>query len=453
VVQDGIKTAYAYDALGQLIRVDDGQENATWLYTYDNGGNIRSKQKFALGVTTGEPLESKHFSYSNDAWRDQLTAVDGVAITYDAIGNPLSDGTWSYTWQNGRQLQKMQKQGETVEFVYNENGLRVQKTATSTGVTKYTLHGKNVVHMTQGEDELHFFYDAQNRPAVVVYNGAAYAYVKSLQGDIVAILDENGNAVVSYGYDAWGAPLWCTGELAETLGKVQPFRYRGYVYDEETELYYLRSRYYAALRSRMLNHDSRLFKNETFEFNGYVYCMNNPIAYHDPSGTCVSCETVDEVTAIVLPNDRVRYGVLTLIGSCILIWILLDKVLKKIPAGVGVSVSFVLFLILRSWTKQDPIQLSDNLLNVTWLKSVLAYIGFPQAGFSSTDYFPLLPWIFLFATGYFLYSFLQEKGLINRLFGKGKVPGINFLGKHSLIIYMIHQPICYVVAFLVSEIF
>ena len=112
-----------------------------------------------------------------------------------------------------------------------------------------------------------------------------------------------------------------------------------------------------------------------------------------------------------------------------------------------------LFLILRSWTKQDPIQLSDNLLNVTWLKSVLAYIGFPQAGFSSTDYFPLLPWIFLFATGYFLYSFLQEKGLINRLFGKWKVPGINFLGKHSLIIYMIHQPICYVVAFLVSEIF
>jgi len=47
--------------------------------------------------------------------------------------------------------------------------------------------------MTSGADELHFFYDAQNRPAVVVYNGTAYAYVKSLQGDIVAILDENGN--------------------------------------------------------------------------------------------------------------------------------------------------------------------------------------------------------------------------------------------------------------------
>ena len=90
---------------------------------------------------------------------------------------------------------------------------------------------------------------------MVVYNGVPYAYVKSLQGDIVAILDENGNTVVSYGYDAWGAPLWCTGELAETLGKVQPFRYRGYVFDEETGLYYLRSRYYNAERCRFVNAD------------------------------------------------------------------------------------------------------------------------------------------------------------------------------------------------------
>ena len=100
----------------------------------------------------------------------------------------------------------MQKSGVTAEFVYNADGLRVQKTVNGVA-TKYTLHGKNVVHMTSGTDELHVFYDAQNRPAVVVYNGTAYAYVKSLQGDVVAILDENGNAVVSYGYDAWGAPL------------------------------------------------------------------------------------------------------------------------------------------------------------------------------------------------------------------------------------------------------
>lgn len=108
----------------------------------------------------------------------------------------------------------MQSANVDAKFVYNENGLRVQKIVNGV-VTDYVLHGKNVVHMTKGNDELHFFYDAQNRPAVVVYNGVSYAYVKSLQGDIVAILDENGNTVVSYVYDAWGAPIGKSGLLAE----------------------------------------------------------------------------------------------------------------------------------------------------------------------------------------------------------------------------------------------
>ena len=139
--------------------------------------------------------------------------------------------------------------------------------------------------MTQGSNELHFFYDAQNRPAVVVYNGTAYAYVKSLQGDIVAILDENGNTVVSYGYDAWGAPLWCTGELAETLGKVQPFRYRGYVFDEETGLYYLRSRYYNAERCRFVNADALVSTlQQSNKHNLFSYCGNSVISYIDPDG-------------------------------------------------------------------------------------------------------------------------------------------------------------------------
>ena len=160
--------------------------------------------------------------------------------------------------------------------------------------TKYTLHGKNVVHMTSGTDELHFFYDAQNRPAVVVYNGVPYAYVKSLQGDIVAILDENGNAVVSYGYDAWGAPLWCTGELAETLGKVQPFRYRGYVFDEETGLYYLRSRYYNPQWGRFANADCLIVSENAISQNLFRYCKNSPISRKDTNGARSKGSTDDD---------------------------------------------------------------------------------------------------------------------------------------------------------------
>ena len=280
---NGKWTGYTYDALGQLIQVNDhsdtrsGENGTTWKYTYDLGGNILKKERFAYADTTN-PLETVTYEYGDANWRDKLTAVNGSTIRYDAIGNPLNDGTWTYTWQNGRQLQKMQKAGVTAEFVYNADGLRVQKTVNGVA-TKYTLHGKNVVHMTSGTDELHVFYDAQNRPAVVVYNGTAYAYVKSLQGDIVAILDENGNTVVSYGYDAWGAPLWCTGELAETLGKVQPFRYRGYVFDEETGLYYLRSRYYNPRWGRFVNADGAIIQKNLF-----AYCSNGPIVGYDPSG-------------------------------------------------------------------------------------------------------------------------------------------------------------------------
>ena len=279
---NGKWTGYSYDALGQLIQVNDhsdtrsGENGTTWKYTYDLGGNILKKERFAYADTT-TPLETVTYEYGDANWRDKLTAVNGSTIRYDAIGNPLSDGTWTYTWQNGRQLQKMQKAGVTAEFVYNADGLRVQKTVNGV-VTKYTLHGKNIVHMTSGTDELHFFYDAQNRPAVVVYNGTAYAYVKSLQGDIVAILDENGNTVVSYGYDAWGAPLWCTGELAETLGKVQPFRYRGYVFDDETGLYYLRSRYYNPGWGRFVNADTIVANNL------FLYCLNSPNVQIDSSG-------------------------------------------------------------------------------------------------------------------------------------------------------------------------
>ena len=280
---NGKWTGYTYDALGQLIQVNDhsdtrsGENGTTRKYTYDLGGNILKKERFAYADTTN-PLETVTYEYGDANWRDKLTAVNGSMIRYDAIGNPLNDGTWTYTWQNGRQLQKMQKSGVTAEFVYNADGLRVQKTVNGVA-TKYTLHGKNVVHMTSGTDELHVFYDAQNRPAVVVYNGTAYAYVKSLQGDVVAILDENGNAVVSYGYDAWGAPLWCTGELAETLGKVQPFRYRGYVFDEETGLYYLRSRYYNPRWGRFVNADGAIIQKNLF-----AYCSNGPIVGYDPSG-------------------------------------------------------------------------------------------------------------------------------------------------------------------------
>ncbi len=175
-------------------------------------------------------------------------------------------------------------------------------------VTNYTLHGKNIVHMTKDKgnqhDSLHFFYDASNKPAIVEFNGTKYAYVHNLQGDIVAILDSTGTAVVQYKYDAWGRQISCTfaagNDNAEALSILNPFRYRGYVYDEETGLYYLRSRYYSAVLTRFLNTDTYIKP----AYNLYRYCSPNPIALSDPDGT-------DEFWTIMLDEAMVNRSFLS----------------------------------------------------------------------------------------------------------------------------------------------
>ena len=109
----------------------------------------------------------------------------------------------------------------------------MQKTSATKGTTKYTLHGKNIVHITNANNsiDMHFYYGANGRPAVVMYNNVAYGYLYNLQGDVVGLVDAAGNVVVQYKYDAWGKPLSCTGSAATTVGYWQPFRYRGYVFE------------------------------------------------------------------------------------------------------------------------------------------------------------------------------------------------------------------------------
>jgi hypothetical protein len=80
-----------------------------------------------------------------------------------------------------------------------------------------------------------------------------------------------------------------------------------------------------------------------------------------------------------------------------------------------------------------------------WLyrNHLTAYLGFPHAGFFSTDYFPLLPWVFLFITGFYLFQITSEKGFNEKLFARGQVPLLNLIGRNSLLVYLLHQPVLY----------
>lgn len=123
---------------------------------------------------------------------------------------------------------------------------------------------------------------------MVLFNGTAYAYLYNLQCDVIALVDANGSKVVEYKYDAWGKPTSKSGSLANTLGTLNPFRYRGYIFDEETCLYYLRSRYYNPNLCRFINADDVEALGADGDINGYqffIYCMNDPVNNRDEAGS------------------------------------------------------------------------------------------------------------------------------------------------------------------------
>ena len=293
------QTTYAYDALGQLLRVNDERAGTTWTYAYDQGGNILEKKRYAYTMETDlsvhTPAQTIPYAYDDAGWKDKLTAYDGKAITHDAIGNPLTYDGWAYTWKAGRMLHSMARGGEdavNAQFTYDHTGLRVKKTVNGVD-TLYMLNGRKITHIRKGADgasgadavQMHFFYDAQGRPMLVRYNGTDYAYQHNLQGDIVSLVDMDGTAVVEYAYDAWGKPISTAGSMAETLGHDNPFRYRGYVWDEETGLYYLRSRYYDPSWGRFVNADTLVGKvGALLSHNGFAYCYNDPANMIDSAG-------------------------------------------------------------------------------------------------------------------------------------------------------------------------
>ncbi len=159
--------------------------------------------------------------------------------------------------------------------------------------TTYLVDAFGSVHaMEQGSSKLVFFYDSTGRREGFSYYEddelvGNYYYLYNAQGDVTSILDANLNVVVSYYYDSWGKPTSTTGTLKASLGTLNPFRYRGYIYDEETGFYYLNSRYYDPETGRFINADdvSYLGIGGILSYNLFAYCENDPVNGYDPYGT------------------------------------------------------------------------------------------------------------------------------------------------------------------------
>ena len=489
-------TTYVYDSANQLIRENNQAGGFTHTWTYDDAGNIQTRNEYAY--TTGElgtAQDTTTYQYGNSTWGDLLTKIDTYTY-YDAVGNPLNNDAYAYTWEHGRQLAELAISSEfaivtqpedgeclptgrayfnieavgtnltyqwqwlngstwtnsqatgaqtssmsvgaagengttyrcyitdstgnvaisdsatvhtdpigfitqpedchcsptgtatfsvevygtdvtyqwqwhspssttwqnsgatgantnsislgasgdngtvyrcvitdangnvaysepatvipyaiTWEFEYNADGMRTYR---SNGVTsyEYIYNGSQLTRLTitdeldGSQSVMAFAYDAAGKPLSLNYNGTRYIYATNIQGDVIAILNASGTAVVTYTYDAWGTPLSIGGTMADTLGQDNPLRYRGYVWDNETNLYYLQSRYYDPKVGRFINADAFVSTGQGLIGNNmFAYCGNNPVYRSDDTGTFYTSGQIhDFVVKDICKNNPNKTG-------------------------------------------------------------------------------------------------------------------------------------------------
>ena len=288
---------YQYDELNQLIRENNGVLGTTVLYTYDAGGNMTSRKTYDYTEGTLQTIKKNEtFTYRSDGWKDQILSWNGYRYTYDAGGNPTLLRGVPLTWGEGRRLKKVSLSWGTVDFAYDSDGKRVKKISGNTE-TKYYYNGSilsGLVRTTAGstgttKTTVQFVYDAEGKPFMLRFNGKTdYFYLYNGLGDVVGLVDSSNQVVVRYQYNSWGKVTSTQDTSGVSLATLNPFRYRKYVYDPETGLYCLGSRYYDPEVGRFVNADD--FETLTYQMdsvqgkNLYQYCFNNPINMQDEDG-------------------------------------------------------------------------------------------------------------------------------------------------------------------------
>ena len=273
-------------------------------YTYDNRGFLTNDNGTSISYdSNGNILSYGGKTYIYDATiKDRLMSVGGYAITYSS-SNPLLPAVYKdmYFTYEGNRLTCVEKayDSETTiyyRYYYNYEGLRIKKVETHEYtddrdpyiVTTYHYYEGNrlITEYRSDTDRIDYLYDSNGLLYGFINNKTErFYYVRDILQNILGIVDTNGNLVVKYDCNAYGDNQTITGSNT-TIGLRNPFRYKGYYYDEETGLFMVGHRYYNPQWGRWIQPDDVEYL-EPDNINGlnlYCYCNNNPVNYYDPDG-------------------------------------------------------------------------------------------------------------------------------------------------------------------------
>ena len=262
---------YSYDKIGRLVSEKNLDGNREICYTYDNSGNILTKTD--NGTVT---------DYRYKDGTDRLMSFGTELFAYDDMGNPTTYRNMSCVWEKGRQLKSISDGANTVSFTYDEFGMRTTKTAGGI-TTNYVYENGKLLREVTGSEKIDFVYGSDGIIGFRTGN-KNYLYRKNVFGDVTEIYSDNGTLVGKYSYTAFGECIVKVNEGG--IAEKNPIRYRGYYYDEEMSLYYLKSRYYDPVTGRFMTIDGIDYIDpETINgLNLYAYCGNNPVMRVDENG-------------------------------------------------------------------------------------------------------------------------------------------------------------------------
>ena len=299
--------------------------------------NITAALGHSYTTTVVEPTCTEdgytlHECACGDSYQDNVTAALGHSYTTREVeptcteeGYTLHECACGYSYRTdevnslGHDYRKIREDGENAYFICTRCGdthispIHILPTEPNPPVVEYSLELEeeaveaNELLSTVTEEHsyiyasgmllretitsgsttrtLDFRYDNVGYPYALIYNNgsstATYYYITNLQGDVMYLVDSNGNQVAAYTYDPYGKILSATGTMAE----INPLRYRGYYYDAETGFYYLQSRYYDPNTCRFINADSYASTDQgLIGYNMFAYCRNDPINRKDVNG-------------------------------------------------------------------------------------------------------------------------------------------------------------------------
>ena len=341
---------YGYDMINRLSNEQNEFMGLDYHFEYDSAGNIVSVYSKKHGNSAWETKETYTYQTKDGLPTNQLLSitkesVNGGGIStiytageYDGVGNPCKYRGNVLKWKRGRIL----KAYGGNEYRYDGNGIRQEKRTAGGAVHKYYTLGGKILGEEVSENgtvtTYRYEYLGDRVVGLVKNNTEKYYYQYNAVGDIARICDEDGKTAARYEYDAWGnhriydrsgAEITYDVETPgmiyrfdEHIGRVNPFRYKGYYYDGETGLYYVETRYYDPAARRFVNADNvGIVATEYLTTPGgqnlYSYSLNNPVNYRDASGQSVTAviSVIWSVVKLVVSLGMLGLAVYGLVGA------------------------------------------------------------------------------------------------------------------------------------------